>query len=83
MIGPLADKGFPKIAHDWQNKGIFVSMPPQKHGEEQFTPEENELAYNISKLRVHIERDYSQTMSTLKNLPFYYLVTTLRCLIKV
>ena len=66
-----------------QNKGIFVSMPPQKHGEEQFTPEENELAYNISKLRVHIERDYSQTMSTLKNLPFYYLVTTLRCLIKV
>ena len=35
---------------------MFVTMPPCKCGEEQFTTEENEVAYNISKLRVHVER---------------------------
>ena len=52
----LADKGFPQIIQVFKDKGIFVTMPPKKVGDKQFTTEENELSYDIAMLRVDVER---------------------------
>ena len=52
----LADKGFPQIIQIFKDKGIFVTMPPKKCGDKQFTTEENELSYDIAMLRVDVER---------------------------
>ena len=47
----LADKGFPRIVQVFEDKGIFVTMPPRACDGEQFTTEENQLSYDIACLR--------------------------------
>lgn len=51
----LADKGFPQIRTEVENKNAILVMPPFSHGD-QFTPEEVEETYNIASVRIHIER---------------------------
>lgn len=51
----LADKGFPQIKTQVENKNAVFVMPPFGH-KYQFTPEEVDKTYNIASVRIHIER---------------------------
>ncbi|XP_056644799.1 uncharacterized protein LOC130450446 [Diorhabda sublineata] len=51
----LADKGFPRIKTQVENKNAIFIMPPFGH-KDQFTPEEVDETYNIASVRIHIER---------------------------
>lgn len=54
----LADKGFPSIEARVLEKGGLLVMPPFKKGQSnfQFSKEQNENGYNISRVRIHVER---------------------------
>ncbi|XP_056645815.1 uncharacterized protein LOC130451040 [Diorhabda sublineata] len=51
----LADKGFPQIKTQVENKNAIFIMPHFGH-KDQFTPEEVDETYNIASVRIHIER---------------------------
>ncbi|XP_044584401.1 uncharacterized protein LOC123264932 [Cotesia glomerata] len=51
----FADKGFPQIKTQIENKNAIFIMPPFGH-KDQFTPEEVDETYNIASVRIHIER---------------------------
>ncbi len=52
----LADKGFPSIETDVNNKGGLLVMPPFKQKNRQFSTSENKEAYQCAAVRVHVER---------------------------
>ncbi len=56
----LADKGFPSIEKNLQEKGGLLVMPPFKTGEKQFTNVQNQEGYNCASVRVHVERAISR-----------------------
>lgn len=51
----LADKGFPSIRTDVENKNAIFVMPPFAFNE-QFTQDEMSTTYKIASVRIHIER---------------------------
>ena len=68
----LADKGFPQIEPDCNNRGAFLVMPPFKRGNRQFSESENKEGYKCSSLRIHVERairrlKYFQILTFLSN----------------
>lgn len=52
----LADKGFPRIVSDVENRGAFIVLPPFKRGQYQFSTDENEEGYKCARVRIHVER---------------------------
>lgn len=67
----LADKGFPQIESDLNNRGCLLVMPPFKRGDRQFSETENFEGYKCSAVRIHVERairrlKYFQILSFLK-----------------
>ena len=65
----LADKGFPKIIEQANERGAFVVMPPFKRGDRQFSEFENSEGYKCSRLRIHVERAIAR-MKVFKVLKF-------------
>ena len=66
----LADKGFPQIEPDCNNKGAFLVMPPFKRGNRQFSESENKEGYKCSSLRIHVER-------AIRRLKYFQILTFL------
>ena len=55
----MADKGFPQIEEDVNNRGAFLITPPLKSkaaGLIQFTAEESDRAYEVASVRIEVER---------------------------
>jgi hypothetical protein len=52
----LADKGFPRIMSNVEDKGAFIVMPPFKRGQNQFSTDENVEGYKCARVRIHVER---------------------------
>ena len=66
----LADKGFPQIEPDLNNRGAFLVMPPFKRGDRQFSESENSEGYKCSALRIHVER-------AIRRLKYFQILTFL------
>ena len=52
----LADKGFPTIERSVLENHSFLVMPPLVREKRQFSAGQNEEGYQISSLRIHVER---------------------------
>lgn len=53
----MADKGFPNIEEDVNQRGAFLVMPPfSVKSRPQFSQHENKTGYEIAKVRIHVER---------------------------
>ena len=54
----LADKGFPEIRRTINEKGkkVTLVMPPFLTNKSEFSKEETEETYKISRVRIHVER---------------------------
>ncbi len=65
----LADKGFPQIQADVNNAGGILVMPPFKIGQQQFSQQESNRAYECASVRVHVERCIAR-MKTFEILKF-------------
>jgi hypothetical protein len=66
----LADKGFPQIEPDCNNRGAFLVMPPFKLGNRQFSESENNEGYKCSSLCIHVER-------AIRRLKYFQILTFL------
>jgi hypothetical protein len=66
----MADKGFPLIQIDAEQRKTFILMPPFKHGSTQFSDKENKEGYKIASVRIHVERAIARmkTFQILKHL---------------
>jgi len=53
----MADKGFPHISNDLNDKNVILVMPPFANPDKnQFTVAEMEETYKIASVRIHVER---------------------------